>query len=56
MSQARRFEELQVDHEGKDLPVLEPMESAVRPLAKLAVAESVDSVTDGAPALTLAKG
>ena len=36
MTQARRFEELAVDHEGKDLPVLEPVETAVRPLAKLA--------------------
>jgi DNA recombination protein RmuC len=36
MTQARRFEELSVDHEGKDLPELGPVETAVRPLAKLA--------------------
>jgi DNA recombination protein RmuC len=36
LTQARRFEELKVDHEGKDVPALEPLESAVRPLAKLA--------------------
>jgi DNA recombination protein RmuC len=39
MTQARRFEELAVDHEGKDLPELAPVESAVRPLAKLAASE-----------------
>ena len=36
MSQARRFEDLAVDHEGKELPPLEPVESGVRSLAKLA--------------------
>jgi len=36
MTQARRFEELSVDHEGKELPELGPVETAVRPLAKLA--------------------
>lgn len=36
LTQARRFEELKVDHEGKELPQLEPVDSAVRPLAKLA--------------------
>jgi DNA recombination protein RmuC len=35
MTQARRFEELSVDHEGKELPELTPVESAVRPLGKL---------------------
>jgi DNA recombination protein RmuC len=39
MTQARRFEELKVDHEGKDMPELEPVETAVRPLAKLGAAE-----------------
>jgi DNA recombination protein RmuC len=51
MTQARRFEELSVDHEGKDLPVLEPVESAVRPLAKLSGDDRVDS-----GALTLGLG
>jgi DNA recombination protein RmuC len=36
LTQARRFEELQVDHEGRALPELAPVETAVRPLAKLA--------------------
>jgi DNA recombination protein RmuC len=49
MTQARRFEELQVDHEGKDLEALPAVESAVRPLAKLA-AEG-----DDPPALTLGR-
>ena len=35
MTQARRFEELSVDHEGKELPELIQVETAVRPLAKL---------------------
>jgi DNA recombination protein RmuC len=42
-TQARRFEDLKVDHEGKQIPELAPLEVAVRPLAKLA------------PALTLAE-
>ena len=36
MTQARRFEDLAVDHEGRELPELGPVETAVRPLAKLA--------------------
>jgi len=35
MTQARRFEELKVDHEGRNLVELNPVETAVRPLAKL---------------------
>ena len=38
MTQARRFEELATDHEGKELPELGPVETAVRPLSKLAAA------------------
>ena len=38
MTQARRFEELATDHEGRELPELGPVETAVRPLAKLAAA------------------
>ena len=53
MTQARRFEELQVDHEGKDLPVLEPVEHAPRALTKLTV---IETGGDEAPALTLARG
>lgn len=36
MTQARRFEELKVEHEGKELPQLEPVETATRALNKLA--------------------
>jgi DNA recombination protein RmuC len=35
LTQARRFEELKVDHEGREVTPLEPLEAAVRPLAKL---------------------
>ena len=35
-TQARRFEDLKVDHEGKEIPELAPIEVAVRPLTKLA--------------------
>ena len=50
MTQARRFEDLKVDHEGKALPELPPVETGVRPLAKLAAAP------EGAPAVRLASG
>jgi len=40
LTQARRFEDLKVDHEGREVPQLEPLESAVRPLTKLAKAET----------------
>jgi DNA recombination protein RmuC len=36
LTQARRFEALSVDHEGKSLPTLEPLDGALRPLSKLA--------------------
>jgi DNA recombination protein RmuC len=35
ISQARRFEDLKVDHEGRELATLSPIETAVRPIAKL---------------------
>jgi DNA recombination protein RmuC len=35
LTQARRFEELKVDHEGKTVGLLEPLDTAVRPLTKL---------------------
>jgi DNA recombination protein RmuC len=35
LTQARRFEDLKVDHEGKSVELLEPLESGVRPLSKL---------------------
>ncbi len=37
-TQARRFEDLKVDHEGKQIPELTPLDVAVRPLVKLAPA------------------
>jgi DNA recombination protein RmuC len=40
LTQARRFEDLKVDHEGKEIVQIEPVETAVRPLAKLAGEES----------------
>jgi DNA recombination protein RmuC len=42
LTQARRFEELAVDHEAKSLPVLEPIEAAPRALAKLAPEADAD--------------
>lgn len=39
LTQARRFEDLKVDHEGRDLPELTPVEAGVRPLSKLAPPE-----------------
>ncbi|HYD46147.1 MAG TPA: DNA recombination protein RmuC [Phenylobacterium sp.] len=46
MTQARRFEDLQVDQAGKDLPTLEHVDAAVRPLAKLAVENPTLTVGD----------
>jgi DNA recombination protein RmuC len=48
LTQARRFEELKVDHQGKEVAELVPVETAVRPLAKLSTAE--------APTVRLAAG
>jgi DNA recombination protein RmuC len=48
LTQARRFEDLSVDHEGKTLDVLEPLDTATRPLSKLSVvgdAETPASLT-----------
>jgi DNA recombination protein RmuC len=40
LTQAKRFEDLKVDHEGKEIVPLEPVESSVRPLSKLSVTEA----------------
>ena len=40
LTQARRFEDLAVDHEGKDIAALEPIETSVRPVTKLLADES----------------
>ncbi|HUO22389.1 MAG TPA: DNA recombination protein RmuC [Caulobacteraceae bacterium] len=53
LSQARRFEDLAADHEGRDLPELTPVDSLPRPLAKLAVP---DAPLEEAPVLTLHGG
>jgi DNA recombination protein RmuC len=52
LTQARRFEDLAVDHEGKSLPQLEALESAPRALGKLAAAPAADE----APILTVRAG
>ncbi|MFT4091123.1 MAG: DNA recombination protein RmuC [Asticcacaulis sp.] len=39
LTQARKFEDLKVDHEGKDLPEIGPIEAHPRPLSKLKVIE-----------------
>jgi len=50
MTQARRFEELAVDHQGREIAELAPIETAIRPLAKL-----VAPGGDDKPVLTLAR-
>jgi len=52
LSQARRFEDLAVDHEGKEMAVLEPIETGVRQLTKLAQETSLDTP----PILTVRAG
>jgi DNA recombination protein RmuC len=49
LTQARRFEDLSVDHEGKDIPELSPVESGVRALNKLAPQTGIGQ----SPTLTL---
>jgi DNA recombination protein RmuC len=55
LTQARRFEELAVDHQGHELTELQPVETLPRPLAKLAPAEEgpADDRLGEAPVLTL---
>ena len=45
LPQARKFEALKVEHQGKDIAELEPLDAAVRPVTKLA--------SPATPALTL---
>ncbi|OYU71520.1 MAG: DNA recombination protein RmuC [Alphaproteobacteria bacterium PA2] len=52
MTQAKRFEDLKVDHEGRELPDLSPVETAVRPFSKLSTVGN-DDETGAVPALTL---
>lgn len=51
LTQAKRFEDLNVDHQGAEIPALQPVETAIRPLAKLASAPPKDQ--DAASYLTL---
>jgi DNA recombination protein RmuC len=56
LTQARRFEELSVDHEGKPLQPLEPIEAAPRTLAKLASVEGQGDNPAESPTLTVGIG
>ena len=40
LTQARRFKDLKVDHQGRDIEELTPVGTAIRPLAKLSSAET----------------
>jgi DNA recombination protein RmuC len=40
LTQARRFEELKVDHQVKEMPQLDAIETGVRPLAKLSPSDT----------------
>jgi DNA recombination protein RmuC len=52
LTQARRFEDLAADHEGRDIAELAPVSSAVRPLAKLGPSAAASG---DAPVLTLGR-
>ncbi|CAN1558126.1 COG1322 Predicted nuclease of restriction endonuclease-like fold, RmuC family [Caulobacteraceae bacterium] len=50
LTQARRFEDLKVDHEGKEIPQIEQVETAVRSLSKLGAADAAAlTAPDAAP-------
>jgi DNA recombination protein RmuC len=53
LTQARRFQELSVDHEGRELHELAPVETLPRALTKLAASDDVEAEQ---PALTLGRG
>lgn len=53
LTQARRFEDLAVNHEGKELPELSGVEAGVRPLSKLSAEEAGGECRDEKPTLTL---
>jgi DNA recombination protein RmuC len=58
LTQARRFEDLAVDHEAKRITELEPLEISPRPLSKLAPVEPPPAApaAESAPALTAQAG
>ena len=49
LTQARRFEDLKVDHEGKEIVQIEPVETAVRALSKLAAPDAAPDRPAGLP-------
>jgi DNA recombination protein RmuC len=55
LTQARRFEDLSVDHEGKEIGELTPVEQSVRPLIKLAVEPAPEALGEPAVARLEAK-
>jgi len=48
LTQARRFEELKVDHEGREIPEIAHVETAVRPLSKLSSGDTPALTVSGA--------
>jgi DNA recombination protein RmuC len=46
LTQARRFEDLSVDHQGKAIDELQPLENAPRNLSKLAATEPLPGLTE----------
>jgi len=40
LTQARRFKDLKVDHQGREIEELNPVATAIRPLAKLSPADT----------------
>ena len=56
LTQARRFEDLNVDHTGTEIPTLQPVETATRSLAKLVAAATNDEDAAAYPTLTLGNG
>jgi DNA recombination protein RmuC len=46
MVQARRFEDLAVDHEGRDIPELGPVEAAPRALSRPELIESTHETAE----------
>lgn len=56
LTQARRFEDLKVEHVGAEIAALSPIETSPRPLAKLALKPADGEVDAAYPTLTLGNG
>ncbi|MBV9511937.1 MAG: DNA recombination protein RmuC, partial [Caulobacteraceae bacterium] len=56
LTQARRFEDLAVDHEAKEIPAPQPIENAPRALAKLSSEAEALPAAESAPILTAKAG